>query len=538
MDKLQKIISSFVFGASALLPPGCNSLPTPMPRPELVLEKTLLKHEGEGMRVVAEIDKTLVKHNDPGKTDLGVFVEQSYIDSCKARQQDWWEQIKFNIQTHSGKRFREEFGIELDIDGVSYLVLNKNTNDPEYLFCQFVLEHDPGQFDALVAFVARPPEGILGVASGNGHHAMVFSAPLEHLTTQHEISHLYNAIDIYLYDPNWWNDAEEGILHPMWEHPTIMTYRQPKTDEWNAANKKRIKNAKPRSWKFDSKTVDEVRSYLNQFEKDKQKEVFDLICHADANTYTEEAGYLALSLCLEFPKDWRLKYYHSQILEKKERTIPSAISERVKLYRDIIKLNPPAWVYNNIAWNIGIENNTLLYLGLDCLALAKKSVEMEAKDYNLDTLGYIYYKMERYDKAAELLEKACEETKSLDIATHLARLYYRTGDLRKFEHAVSKMLAIEPEEGMIHYNYARALMDRFVNQLTKGEKLEVLDSAINGYNIYPCSIFQELVREAYAFNSEHWNSEEFKKKYEPFIVKIIGGNKFEEDNLHFKIIWR
>lgn len=523
MDKLQKIISSFVFGASALLPLGCESPPTPVPRPELVLEKTLSKHEKDGMGIVADIDKTLVKHNDPDKTDLGVFVEQSYIDLCKARQQDWWEQIRFNIQTHSGKRFREEFGIELDIDGISYLVLNKKTNDPEYLFCQFVLEHDPGQFDALVAFVARPSEGILGVASGNGHHVMVFSSPSEHLTTQHEISHLYNAIDIYLCDPNWWNDADEGLFHPMWEHPTIMTYRQPKTDEWNAANKKRIKNAKPRSWKFDSKAVDEMRSYINQFEKDKQKQVFDLICHAGANTYTEEANYLALSLCLEFPKDWRLKYYHSQILEKKERSIPSAISERVRLYRDIISLNPPAWVYNNIAWSIGIENNTLLYLGLDCLALAKKSVEMEAKDYNLDTLGCIYYRMREYNKAAELLERACEETKSLDIATHLARLYYRTGDLRKFERAVSRMLAIEPEEGMIHLNYVYALMNKFGKELKGRDRLKVLDFAFAGHSLYPCTIFTGMVLDAYMFNEENWEEKEFIKNYRERILNILGG---------------
>ncbi len=495
---------------------SCSSGPDVNPSKTVFAGKSSQKEEAA---LVREIDKMLVKHNDPGKVDLGILVDKSYIDLYKPDNQ-WWDRIKQGVLVHSVKRFREQFGIEIEIDGVDYIQLDLGIDDPGYLFTQFMLENDPGQYDALLTFVSRPAGSVRGLAEGNGNHALVFTHKEEHRTIQHELSHWFNAIDINFCDADIWNDADEKMIHPVFDQETIMTHQSLKSDKWNTANTLRINNKKNRSWTYDASSIDGIRKYIAGFDEKHQEDVKRLVCYSEAFKYHEKANQLAKKLCRDFPDSWKLRYYHAVVLEKSSD--PKMFSEKIKRYKEIIEFNPDAWVLNNIAWDVGVVEGYLLYLGIDCIELAKKSVKMDASDYNLDTLGCLYYSCRDYKNAVKFMEMACSDTKSLSIATNLARVYHKTKNLEGFRKAVKKMFEVDPEEGMIHYNYSTALMTRFADKLDDKARIEALDIALQGFEIYPSKTFALLVFDAYMFNVKNLDDKEFNLKYQDRIGDIIG----------------
>jgi len=67
------------------------------------------------------------------------------------------------------------------------------------------------------------------------------------------------------------------------------------------------------------------------------------------------------------------------------------------------------------------------------LQMSKKAVEMQPdNDSYLDTLGWIYYKMNKYEQALKYIKKASEKKgTSADIYEHLGDVYYKLGDIDK-----------------------------------------------------------------------------------------------------------
>ncbi len=64
----------------------------------------------------------------------------------------------------------------------------------------------------------------------------------------------------------------------------------------------------------------------------------------------------------------------------------------------------------------------------------------------LDTLGWVYYKMQRYKRAAEVLAKAAEKMSDAIILDHLGDALLRTGDIDGALEAWKKSLENKPKE--------------------------------------------------------------------------------------------
>jgi tetratricopeptide (TPR) repeat protein len=74
--------------------------------------------------------------------------------------------------------------------------------------------------------------------------------------------------------------------------------------------------------------------------------------------------------------------------------------------------------------------------------LIRKALDIKPDDgYIMDSMGWVYYRQGRYDKAVDYLERAAELTDhEAIIATHLADAYVKTGQIRKALQAYHKAL--------------------------------------------------------------------------------------------------
>ena len=75
-----------------------------------------------------------------------------------------------------------------------------------------------------------------------------------------------------------------------------------------------------------------------------------------------------------------------------------------KLYTDLITINTKdAQAYNNYAYSLIERNEDVEY----ALTLAKKAIELSPKTSSyLDTIGWIYFKLNDFDKAKEFIGEA------------------------------------------------------------------------------------------------------------------------------------
>ena len=100
------------------------------------------------------------------------------------------------------------------------------------------------------------------------------------------------------------------------------------------------------------------------------------------------------------------------------------------LYRELITTDTTdAQAYNNFAYSL-VERNDNLELALEMSIIANR-VQSKSAPY-LDTLGWIYYKLEQYEKALEYVQKSY----SLDntnpvILEHLADILKATNQISK-----------------------------------------------------------------------------------------------------------
>ena len=106
------------------------------------------------------------------------------------------------------------------------------------------------------------------------------------------------------------------------------------------------------------------------------------------------------------------------------------LREALKSYNKSIQINPNyAQAYNNFAYSL-VERNDNLELALEMSIIANR-IQPKSAPY-LDTLGWIYYKLEQYEKALEYVQKSY----SLDntnpvILEHLADILKATNQISK-----------------------------------------------------------------------------------------------------------
>lgn len=83
--------------------------------------------------------------------------------------------------------------------------------------------------------------------------------------------------------------------------------------------------------------------------------------------------------------------------------------------------------------------------------MLKRAVELRPEDgYIVDSLGWVYYRLGRYQEAVEKLERAIElQPQDPTINDHLGDAYWRTGRKREARVQWQRALSLDPEEELV-----------------------------------------------------------------------------------------
>ncbi len=100
-------------------------------------------------------------------------------------------------------------------------------------------------------------------------------------------------------------------------------------------------------------------------------------------------------------------------------------------YEKALKLDPEnSYVLNNYAYYLSLRNENLAKAEV----MSAKSLKLDAANpANMDTYGWVLYKLGRYPEALQWVEKAVSATASpdSDLLEHLGDIYFKLGDTEK-----------------------------------------------------------------------------------------------------------
>ena len=95
-----------------------------------------------------------------------------------------------------------------------------------------------------------------------------------------------------------------------------------------------------------------------------------------------------------------------------------------------------------------VERHSHLEQAQDMLV---RAVELRPEDgYIVDSLGWVYYRLGKYQEAAEKLERAVElQPQDATINDHLGDAYWRTGRRREARVQWQRALSLDPEAELV-----------------------------------------------------------------------------------------
>ncbi len=100
-------------------------------------------------------------------------------------------------------------------------------------------------------------------------------------------------------------------------------------------------------------------------------------------------------------------------------------------YEKALKIDPEnSYVLNNYAYYLSLRNENLVLAEI----MSAKSVKLDAANpANMDTYGWVLFKLGKYQDAAQWVEKAVAATPSpdADLLEHLGDIYFKLGDTEK-----------------------------------------------------------------------------------------------------------
>ena len=131
------------------------------------------------------------------------------------------------------------------------------------------------------------------------------------------------------------------------------------------------------------------------------------------------------------------------------------VSDHERDMRRLIMLEPEnAHAYNALGYTLA--DLTSRYD--EALGLIKKAIELDPDDaYILDSLGWVYFKLNELDKAKIHLEQAFELSEDAEIAAHLGELYWTLGDKTKAKSIWNKARKQTPDNKVLNRTLERFL---------------------------------------------------------------------------------
>lgn len=304
MASYTSLLRAGICGIAAVLYSGCTLPVRAIDKPKLTNDIIYNSVDQSNLEVVSAIDKTLAKKNDPAKVDLQILVDGEFIERYGTKDNQWWEKCLDSF-SFVNERFKKEFNIKFDIDGVEYLKVPAGfPKDLGFIEAYIRLNYTPRQFDAFVFMSGEEYNKGHGATKLCGNHSVI--APDRYTiflkrVLQHELSHLFNA-----------SDAENSKTI-MSNHFFNFSY------EWSIEEREVITQYKDRNWSEPSNTIS-YRNAIAAFPTDADRVAAEkLFCYALAWEFHKEGLELAEAMREKYPKSEFVDSAYEFILKLKEK---------------------------------------------------------------------------------------------------------------------------------------------------------------------------------------------------------------------------
>lgn len=123
------------------------------------------------------------------------------------------------------------------------------------------------------------------------------------------------------------------------------------------------------------------------------------------------------------------------------------------LYQILITEVPDADIYNNFAYNLSTRNNIDAAALNYALELAGKALDLEADNPAfLDTVGWIYFRLKKYDLAAFFIRQSLEiKAEDPVVLEHLGDILFTTDKKKEALQNYSRALELDPENKVLKH---------------------------------------------------------------------------------------
>jgi tetratricopeptide (TPR) repeat protein len=142
-------------------------------------------------------------------------------------------------------------------------------------------------------------------------------------------------------------------------------------------------------------------------------------------------------------RHWTLYYFRGIALERTDRW-----AEAERHFETALELQPEQpYVMNYLAYS-WVEQKQNLEQAQEML---RRAVELRPEDgYIVDSLGWVYYRLGKYDKAVEKLERAVElRPADATINDHLGDAYWKVGRKQEARFQWERALSLDPDEAEV-----------------------------------------------------------------------------------------
>ena len=191
------------------------------------------------------------------------------------------------------------------------------------------------------------------------------------------------------------------------------------------------------------KAIEYLRPNIEKFEKNYSANYLLGTSYYQIDDLINSEKYLLMALLL-FPGSRASKHTLAMIYDQNGSWIKSD-----SLYLELISTDSTdAQAYNNFAYSL-VERNDNLELALEMSIIANR-IQPKSAPY-LDTLGWIYFKLEQYDKALEYIQASYSiDNSNPVIVEHLADILKATDQISKANLIYMEAIDIGGDSLMIH----------------------------------------------------------------------------------------
>ncbi len=191
------------------------------------------------------------------------------------------------------------------------------------------------------------------------------------------------------------------------------------------------------------KAIEYLRPNIEKFEKNYSANYLLGTSYYQIDDLINSEKYLLIALSV-FPGSRASKHTLAMIYDQNGSWIKSD-----SLYLELISTDSTdAQAYNNFAYSL-VERNDNLELALEMSIIANR-IQPKSAPY-LDTLGWIYFKLEQYDKALEYIQASYSiDNTNPVIVEHLADILKATDQISKANLIYMEAIDIGGDSLMIH----------------------------------------------------------------------------------------